>query len=334
MHSQRGVALILVMFIVALATILVVHLTSATYLSSRASQFVQGSIEAEYLLKTVVNYGRALLRHDNTLEDSSKDSWGKFMNGASVDGSLIGLPANSVRLHLQIRPVESKINVANICPSGGQPGALEKPWLEILRRLFEKLGFNLDAQEDETGLFPGRVFTGDEMISNLVDYIDGNPDSWQDPDFPQGIESDLPKDTFSKKEIKQLNELSLVPGFTRLRVQKLLPYITTLGKRKVNINVAPALVLTVLSQDMNESIAQQVLDFREATPFDGISRLTQMQQVFGPSIASEIDPLTDVGGDWFEIIGKAEYATASYFIRAIVEGDAPNFPEIESIELY
>ena len=333
MHRQRGIALIIVMFIVALSTILVVHLTNATYLSSRSSQFVQGSIEAEYLLKSMVNFARALLRHDNTREDSSKDSWGKFMNGTVVDGSFIGLPANTVKLHLQIRPVESKIRIDNVCPSG-TVGATEQPWLEILRRLFADLGFNNDGQEDETGLFPGRVFSGDEMVSNLVDYMDTDTESFQDPNFPQGIESEVEKGAFPNKKIEQLNELSLVPGFTRLRVQKLLPYVTTYGNNRVNINVAPALVLKVLHKDMSDAIAQQVIAFRDNAPFDDISRLTQMEQAFGPSIASEIDSLTTVSSDWFEIIGKTEYANASYFIRAFVEGNAPQFPEIEYLELF
>lgn len=334
--KQQGIALLLVLFIVALATILVVSLSYSTYLSSRANLVTERSLQAEYLLKSTLNLSRVLIKNDKTSEDSKRDPWGMFSEGHEVPASILGINEPGLKIELQIRPEETKLSVAKLV-LGGSLGAPE--WRDALVRLFQLLNFDNDGEEVKSGPFQGKHFSSAELVANLIDYMDPDITSFDDPSFgARGIESDLPEGTFQNSPMTRIGELNAVPGFTPARVQKLLPFVTVVGNR-INLNLAPPIILKALDPAMGETEVERMNAFRDSDkgPFDSLNKDTELPNLIGSSTYNNIRTLVDVTCSYFEVIAKVDYGTASYYLRAVIaktSSTAGALPDIESMELY
>ncbi len=340
--KERGVALVIVIFVVTLASIIVLELTWSTFLGSRRRAIVMKSVEAEFILKSAVNVAQTLITADTTEGDDPKDPWYPFRNGIPVPGEMIGIENPGVVISLEIRSQGAKfplITLVNAGSAGVQVVARDR-----LVRLFEKLGFDQPDPNQEQGTTPSqKFFNAKEMVANLIDYIDADEESYAPTDtFPQGIEGELPKDEpFPNKKLERTEELLNVPGFTPLRVRKLLPYVQTVsdfraGNYGVNINAAPELILSILSSQMSDSNVTDIITFRNTTPF-GVDLSQQLTQVVGDSIARDIMQQSQVGyySSTYSVIAKVDMGIQSYYARAQVSKNGTTEPaEISSLELF
>ena len=340
LKNDRGVALMLVVFMVALATILVMSVASSSYLGSRRELASARALQAEYLLKSALNIAIALIKEDTSPEDGFQDpTWGPFVNGRAIPGELLELPQPNIQIELEIRPEETKIPIKTLLPSS-LSGGPDPIWRGVLTRLFQNLGFDEDKEQDHTGLFPQRVFGAEEMVANLVDYMDRDNESYQDANgaFASGIEGELPADTFPNQQIKRVGEIANIPGFTPARVQRLLPLLTGFGDgRRVNINLAPKVVLKSLSAGMSDQNVEDIIAFRmsEQGPFTLHNKTTELAALLGDTLSNEVNSYLDVEAKWFQIIAKVDYGTSTFFLRGYVqETQTGQLPIVRSTELF
>jgi len=346
--NEDGIVLLLVVFVIALASILVVNLAHSTAMGAQVSSNLQRSVSAEYLLKSAVNVARVLIRDDQTLEDSSKDTWGKFADGITIPPDLLSLRDKNVRITLEIRPEESKLPLTALLPQGAQDP--NDRWLKAFVALFRspELNFDQDEEEvDQSGLFEKRHFKAEELAGILVDYMDPGNKSYE----AGGIESELPDDVFPNQPIKRTSELSGVPGFTALRIQKLLPYVSAVGSpstggpvaagaagtQTVNINLAPSIVIRALSPRLDDDMVKRIIEFRKSDdgpfPDNYIGKLTEI--IGDQSIVSEIQTMVKTNSKWFQVIAKVDYGTSIMFMRAYLFKNAKDeLPEVRSIEIF
>lgn len=337
--DERGIALLLVLVIVTLASIFVVHMSWKSSLEARQNKAVERSLQAEYLLKSALNFARVLIMADQVPEvDGKTDPWANgvlsLADGALLPLEMLGIHTPGIRLSLEVRPADSKFPLQAIKDNPVHRDAAV--------RLFQALGFDNDKQADTTGLFPGRVFTSAEMVANIIDYYDSDKESYQSPDFPNasGIEGQLPEGLELRNEGKmsRVSELAAIPGFSPARVQLLLPFTRVLGKQKMNVNFIPKVVLQSLSDDMTPSLADALIAFRDGPiPFgDQDSNLAaELTNIIGDSVADEILSLLDTDSQSFEVVAKVEDAVSSYFLRALLAGSRPGeAPKVFSMEIY
>ncbi|MCB0317930.1 MAG: type II secretion system minor pseudopilin GspK [Bdellovibrionales bacterium] len=336
-RSSRGLALILVIFVVALASTIVVNLAYNTMISARSNAMTVKGLQAEYILKSAVNVARVLIKNDDTKEDAGDDLWAKFKNGVEIPVQLLGIDIPNIKVWLEIRPEESKLPLRSLLPTlGGKP---DLRWRGILSRLFKSLGFDEDQEKDHTGIFRDRVFTSDELVAALIDYMDRDQDSYNSGDFASGIEGDasIPKGRFPNTRVRSIGELSLIPGFTPARLRKLLPFITTFGNSRININIAPRQVIKSLHEDIDDSQIDQIIEFRESEegPFTPQNRKTELSNIIGEETYNDISSIVSVESRWFQILAKVDYETSSFFMRAFIyENDVGELPVIRSVELF
>lgn len=332
-RGDRGVALIMVLFIVALATVLVTQITYESTLRMRTSLMVQRSLQAEYLLKSTINFARALIREDTSPEDGPQDTWGRFKDGIGIPGDLLGLSDRSVRLFLEIRPEEGKLPIRHLVRGSG----VQVIWRDILVRFFERMGFDEDGEADHTGLFPDRVFDSREMVANLIDYMDRDQESYRADDFVNGIEDAIEEDYFSNRSIRRISELSLIPGFTPNRVRKIRPFVSAFGRPVININFVPRVVLESLTEEIDPGEAEALIDFREGPdgPFTDVNKVQQIETLAGREAWLEIASITKTDSAYFQALAKADYGASTYFGRAIIiQNNDGEIPSLHSLELY
>lgn len=340
MRSEKGVAIILALFVVMLASILVINLTYSNYLNARQADIQIKSLRAEYLLKSALNFARALIQYDQTPEDSLQDDWAKFIQGPAIDPSILGLNEPNTYLSLEITPEDSKLPILQLLNASNRQPDIK--WRDTLERLFENLGFSNDQEVDTSGPFKGRHFKSQELVSMLIDYMDEDKTSYSSQGgFSDGFESELPKDfDFLNVDIRAVSELANVPGFTAARMQKLTPFISTLGRGTVNINFASPVVLKSLHRLMDDAQVEAIVNFRKSQPFTRDNMSSELPNLVGSHIYSgsgidSINSMVTYDSKRFQVIAKVDYGNSAFYLRAIIlKGNPQEPPKIKSLELF
>lgn len=337
-RSERGVALLLVIFIVTLATVLVTNLAYSTYLDSRISTAVQRNVQAEYLLKSALTLARILIAADDPEYDSPKDIWAYFFDGKEVPLAYFGITEPNVRLQLEIRPEESKLYL-NHLRNVALPNA--EKYYDIFLRFFQNEGFDNDKdQTDQSGLFSNRHFDSEGLTANLIDYLDADKESHE----PGGIEDELPEGYFPNQNMLRTSELSSIPGFTPARIRQILPWVTVQGAGTLNVNFVAGVesvdpkVLLALHTEMTEEMANQIHSRALSDePFTSTTDPELVENILPPAFISDVgSSIFDVKSRYFQIIAKVDYGTSSFFLRAYLNRDSAisKLPTVRSVELY
>lgn len=334
LNQNSGLALLLVLFIVALASIIVINLTYSTYLGSRISITAERSVQAEYLLKSALNFARALIKADQTDEDSYRDDWGKFANGLTIPPDLLGIDTPdfaNIKIDLEIRTEGSKMNLKNLVP-GSQDGQASAKWRDVLTRLFIALGFDNDADAESGVNSGGTAYKSHDMVANLIDYIDPDQEPYNIDDF-KGIENE--NSGFSNSQITRMGELAAVPGFTAARIQKMTPFLSTKDKLQININLASRLLIKSLHEDLTDGEVDRIIEYRnsEEGPFKSAGQVRDFIQ--DEQVYNEISSLITERSGWFQVLAKVDYGTSTYFMRAYISKTTlGQLPNIQSIEIF
>ncbi len=336
-QTDRGLALLLVIFIIALASVLVINLTYSTTLGARLNARYVRAVQAEYLLKSVLNFARKMIVSELPGPDGApQEMWLPFKNGAPLPLELVGVSEPNTRIELEIRPEDSMIRVSQFNVSSNV-----QRWGPVLYRLFVKLGFDDDDEADQFGQFKGRAFKSEDLVGILIDYQDADKDSFTATSYARGLESELKENVFANSEMKNKNELRSLPGFTAKRLEKLMPYVTDQGSYKININTARSELVQALNQNIDDLMIERLVEERTKEPFNRKGNYqARLQDIFGATIYNEIFSMITVESSRFRVIAKVDYGgQVLYYLRAVVfkqpgvgSGDA--LPEISSLELF
>ena len=234
--NQRGMALLMAMLVVALASVTAVTLMHEQTLSVRRTGNIRN-------YDTSMMYGQALediaklsLRRDFTQSkiDALTEDWANEVGFFSPieGGSLSGT----------VRDEQAKINLN---------GVLDKETEDRLRTLCN----NLDVST--------------EFIDALKDWVDKDletvsPDGAED-DYYTALES--PYRT-ANRPMTDISELLLVRAVNNKIYQALIPYVTVLpGKTSLNINTMPEQVYLTLDQNLD---GKKFTKEREIKPFSSL----------------------------------------------------------------
>ncbi len=338
-HSQRGVALILVIFIVTLASVLVINLAYSTYLGSRVSAGAQRAVQAEYLLKSTLSLAQILVAARNPNFDSTQDFWAMFYEGVPIPIEYLGVNQPNLRLSLEIRPEDVNLNLHKLYDKTRSPAQTQK-WIGIFTSFFKAMGFDDDFDEtDQSGLFPKKHFKSQELAISLIEYQDEDTQSYPNG----GYEGDVKdaKDIFANTYIKSLTELSRIPGFTPTRVNKILPYITVNGIGDIHLNFVTGLkgldptVLQAIDPSITSTMIQQLHDIAVSKqPFEsGVD--SKFTSIIPRNLVDGVN--FTASSKNFQVIAEADYGTSRYFLRAHLIKDpngATNLPKVSSVELF
>jgi general secretion pathway protein K len=318
--QERGVAMILVIFVVALASIVIVELTRSTWISARRSAMLSNQLQAEYILKSALNFSRKLIALKHNLPaaaggEALPDPLAIFANGAPIPPDLLGIDQPGLLLELEVRPEDSRLRLDLLGPQGNV-----NLWGPVFKRLFTILGFATDEEPDESGMFPDKIFKPEDLVGVLIDAMDADSDSLSSFPFARGIEGDLPNGArFPNERLTAVEDLRSLPGFTANRLKKLSPLLTTRGKFKVNVNRASAEVLMALHEDLDQGVAERIIASRAEAEFKRPAWPDSFSTIVGANVWAEISTMVDIESTWYQIIAKVDYGGSSrFFLRASV----------------
>ena len=256
MRSERGFALISVMLVLALLAVVVTEFSVSTRLESSMIRSYRDGVLATHLAEAAVQQALREILGPGTivaLDDDGSLSFYRAPDTAAGSTKLPHLPRQRVPLgagefSYRISDEESRVNVNTATP-------------DRMERLLTALG--LDKQSR--------------------DIVNDSLQDWKDPDDLHRINGAESEDYYLKQPVpyrarngalQDTTELLQIRGVTRdiyRGVQGrpgLADLVTVVGRDTINMNTAPAPVLTALG--LSEAEAGEIASTRARTPYTGV----------------------------------------------------------------
>jgi general secretion pathway protein K len=287
---QRGVALILAMLVMSLATMTAVSLTSNQQLFFRRTENVLYHEQAYQYLLGAEDWGKQVLARDASANktDSKQDDWAKVLPPIPVEGGSVGG---------SIEDLQGRFNINNLADPK------DKASMDAFRELLKINGIP------------------QELENAVLDWLDTDqnarfPDGAEDVDYLQGERAYRAANAF----MGSVSELLYVKGFTYQMYEALAPALIALPATgvTVNVNTATPPVLQMIVKGLSEKDAEQLAKDLEKNPVADIKDFLSNSLVTDKKI-----PTTGIGvrSNYFMIhayakIGRARANLDSLIYRA------------------
>ncbi|MDY6943031.1 MAG: type II secretion system minor pseudopilin GspK [Pseudomonadota bacterium] len=248
--TQRGLALITAMLVVALATLLAVNIFDRHYVFVQRTASVINGDQAWAYAEGAELQTRGLLRRDQAGSDRDTllESWARPQPPLEIDGGT---------MEIRIEDLQGRFNLNNLV-SGDRPVDVQIAYFQRLLRLLD--------------LSP-------ELVWPIVDWLDTNmqpvPLGAEDGDYLR-LE---PAYRTANRRFVSADELLLVRGMDRESYRRLAPFVTALPEStQLNVNTAKPINLRALREGLDEGWAQSVMAQQAA---DGFATVTDFLQLMG-----------------------------------------------------
>ena len=244
--SQKGVALITALLIVALATVISVEISKHLQLDIRRTGNLIASDQALLYMMTAESWSRRILRddrQDNTY-DHLDEGWATEIPPIPVEGGTISG---------KLTDLQGCFNLNSLVLNDQPNPAAQQIFTRLMQRLATPTGTNLSQA------------VIDWLDSNLINL---NPDGAEDNYY---LNLEKPYHS-ANSPIYSVSELRLIKGFENDEIiQQTRDWLCAFGPAadmKINVNTAPAEVLESLAANMNTATVKQIIDQRKDDPSD------------------------------------------------------------------
>ncbi len=265
--SQRGIALLTILVMVALATILAATIAKRQTNTAENTGYLMRQDQSLLYAKSAEAFFSELLIQDSdngSSIDHLQENWAKPMPSFPVeDGSVSG----------KLLDESGKFNLNNLVKADGNQVD------DSARRWFEKL--------------LQRVGLPAELSQAVIDWQDTNDEvtgaMGAESSYYQGLD---PAYLTPNTKFHSIEELKLVRGFEGKNYDLIKPYVTALPEQtKVNMNTAPALLLASIDPKVDVKAIEQQLKVKETelAHFNNVGDLWKLSAFSGIDEQSKTD---------------------------------------------
>lgn len=290
-RAPRGVALLTVMFIMALLTTLVVYLVGDENLAIRRVSNQQDSEQGFDIAVYSEQWARKTLEED--ADHSRTDYLGEDWSTKSPT-----LPASDrAKLQTKITDLEGRFNLNNLAVGK------DKVWYPAFQRLLTVLGLD-----------PG-------LADAVVDWVDAdlNVSSQTGAEDAQYLLKNPPYRAANRPMIN-VGELAWVQGMTPKTIQKLAPFVTALPETgiPINVNTAPAELLRILTKNiLDKGSAASLIAGRGSKGYRSVDAFLARTELAGKS--EEVQPLISVSSRFFQVYSRVDYGRYATVLYSVIE---------------
>ncbi len=268
-RSQRGVAIITALLIVALVTMLTYSLEWDSSLDLRRTTVMLNRDQAIQVALGAESWVQSLLRQD--LEESDTDHLGELWAS-----DLPGLPIDGGEIYGTVEDLQGRFNINTLLDTEGQ---VDEESLEQFRRLLTVLGID------------------PRFAGIAADWLDDN----QDALFPDGAEDAVytglvPPYRTADQILSSASELAALEGMEKAFLDTLLPHVTALpGRRGINVNTAPGPVLQSLGENLTATDVEGLIAERAEGGF------ADLGASFSPLVTPEVLNQLEESTSYFQL---------------------------------
>ena len=278
--SQRGIALLTILVMVALATILAATIAKRQTNTSENTGYLMRQDQSLLYAKSAEAFFSELLIQDSDNGgniDHLQENWAKPMPAFPVeDGFVSG----------RLLDESGKFNLNNLLKADGSVDDSARRWFE---KLLQRVG--LPA----------------ELSQAVIDWQDADDETTgamgAESNYYQGLD---PSYLASNTRFHQVEELKLVRGFEGKNYDLIAPYVTALPEAtKINMNTAAPLLLASIDPKLDLKTLEQELKAKQAE----LAYFNSVEDLWKLNAFSGIEPQnkTDAAA-WLD--SKSNYFTA------------------------
>ena len=278
--SQRGIALLTILVMVALATILAATIAKRQTNTAENTGYLMRQDQSLLYAKSAEAFFSELLIQDSdngSSIDHLQENWAKPMPAFPVeDGFISG----------RLLDESGKFNLNNLLKADGSVDDSARRWFE---KLLQRVG--LPA----------------ELSQAVIDWQDADDETTgamgAESNYYQGLD---PSYLASNTRFHQVEELKLVRGFEGKNYDLIAPYVTALPEAtKININTAAPLLLASIDPKIDVKTVEQELKAKQAelTYFNSVEDLWKLNAFSGIEPQNKTDAAA-----WLD--SKSNYFTA------------------------
>ncbi len=319
-RSQRGVAIIMAMLIVALATSVAAYAAWQQNLWIRQSESLGSQAQALAVSRAALYFGRLVLVEDlkdaNTAtHDHLNENWAKYALTTPVEGgSLSG----------KIADQQGLFNVNNLAATDALQQGFQLQWFTALLTALDLPTSLADALRDYVDL-------DDQGPAEDLAYL-GKPEPYRTANQP----------------LQSVDELNRIQGFDDDVMKKLKPFIAaipiitppaqgtstpTIPVTPLNVNTAPKEVLDAV---FGAQSGQQIVTLRDKEPFKELTEFDAKTSTLLPPVDPN-DPTahpwstTSIGvkSDYFLVAAVSQFGNTQMGLVALIRRtDATNWPAV------
>ena len=275
-RRQRGMALLLVLVVVALLTSLLTDLAYSTLVDMRLTETFRDSTRAYYLAKGGLNAGRMIIKADDNGYDTFDEPWNQ---------GVINYPVGEGSVSIQIEDQDGKLAV-NALVNGNNP-------VTVMVDRFYRLLVSLELEDQASPA---------ELTAALIDWLDTGDSPYtqirtDNLDIPVGGAEEIhyqslnPPYPAKNGALETLEELSLIKGFTPEVVKMVSPHLSVNGSLEININTDIMEFLMALDSQVDDETAQTIIDYRREQP---IKQIAQLEDVLSPETYAVLKTLANL----------------------------------------
>lgn len=278
--SQRGIALLTILVMVALATILAATIAKRQTNTAENTGYLMRQDQSLLYAKSAEAFFSELLIQDSdngSSIDHLQENWAKPMPAFPVeDGFISG----------RLLDESGKFNLNNLLKADGSVDDSARRWFE---KLLQRVG--LPA----------------ELSQAVIDWQDADDETTgamgAESNYYQGLD---PSYLASNTRFHQVEELKLVRGFEGKNYDLIAPYVTALPEAtKINMNTAAPLLLASIDPKLDVKTLEQELKAKQAelTYFNSVEDLWKLNAFSGIEPQNKTDAVA-----WLD--NKSNYFTA------------------------
>ena len=278
--SQRGIALLTILVMVALATILAATIAKRQTNTAENTGYLMRQDQSLLYAKSAEAFFSELLIQDSDNGgniDHLQENWAKPMPAFPVeDGFISG----------RLLDESGKFNLNNLLKADGSVDDSARRWFE---KLLQRVG--LPA----------------ELSQAVIDWQDADDETTgamgAESNYYQGLD---PSYLASNTKFHQVEELKLVRGFEGKNYDLIAPYVTALPEAtKINMNTAAPLLLASIDPKLDLKTLEQELKAKQAelTYFNSLEDLWKLNAFSGIEPQNKTDAAA-----WLD--SKSNYFTA------------------------
>jgi general secretion pathway protein K len=249
MKTQRGVALITVLLVVAIVTVVCAGMIARQQLSIRGTANQAQARQAWHYALGGEALAQSMLRRDlqTSGEGTGVPAVDHLLEPWAMPQPAYDLDEGQGQVQVRIEDLSGRFNLNSLVQQQ-QPNAAA---LAQFRRLLLRLQIT------------------EPYAERLVDWLDSD----QQPTGEQGAEDNAyllldPPYRTAGRSLEDLSELRLLIGMRDEDFQRMAPYVSALpADTPLNVNTASAMVLSSLADSLSPSAAESLVKARQAAPF-------------------------------------------------------------------
>lgn len=306
--TSRGAALVIVLFIVALAAILAVEMSANLMVQVQRSTNLQSQQQAKWYA-----YGAEELAIKGLIQSKKDDPEKTTLAQPWAKQGDVKYPVDNGTLSGQLTDLQACLNL-NALGVEPDPNSTNKtnPAHKALFAILENIE-DLPSDESEEGMADS-VF--DWLDKNSITYRSGAEEGeYLSRQFPYMTANSL---------FASVSELRLIKGFNPLVMEKVLPFVCVIpGSTLLSINVntvtaEQALLLSGLIDELSVSGAEAVIAARPENGFDNIEDFFDSVQQQGGKNIKAVEKLFSVKSEYFKLQTQAKFVDLRFSMTTLL----------------